>query len=75
MEQKLKTLVANILGITIAEVVDKLGPVNNGNWDSLNHMNIITAVEKEFDVAMTMSDIQGIVDFETLKSVVERLST
>ena len=74
MEQKLKMLVANVLGITADEVVDQLSPVNNGSWDSLNHMKIITAVEKEFDVAMTMSDIQSIVDFEALKSVVEKLS-
>ncbi len=74
MEQKLKTVVANILGMTAEEVVDDLSPVTNGNWDSLNHMNIITAVEKEFGVAMSMSDIQCIVDFATLKSVVEKLS-
>lgn len=74
MEQKLKTVVANILGITIEEVVDQLGPDNNGSWDSLNHMNIITAVEKEFDVAMSMSDIQSIDNFAALKLIVEKLS-
>jgi len=74
MEQKLKTVVANILGITAEEVSDDLSPENNGNWDSLNHMNIITAVEKEFGVTMSMSDIQSIVDFASLKAVVEKLS-
>ncbi len=74
MEQKLKTVVANILGISAEDVTDELSPDNNGNWDSLNHMNIITAVEKEFDVAMSMSDIQSIVDFATLKAVVTKLS-
>lgn len=74
MEQKLKTVVANILGISAEDVTDELSPDNNGNWDSLNHMNIITVVEKEFDVAMSMSDIQSIVDFATLKAVVTKLS-
>ena len=74
MEQKLKKVVAEILGMATEEVVDNLSPVTNGNWDSLNHMNIITAVEKEFGIAMSMSDIQDIVDFLTLKSVVEKLS-
>ena len=74
MEQKLKTVVANILGIMAEEVADDLSPVTNGSWDSLNHMNIITAVEKEFGVTMSMSDIQSIVDFATLKAVVEKLS-
>lgn len=54
--------------------MDDLSPDNNGNWDSLNHMNIITAVEKEFDVVMSMSDIQSIVNFAALKSVVAKLS-
>lgn len=74
MEQKLKKVVAEILGMATEEVVDNLSPDTNGNWDSLNHMNIITAVEKEFGIAMSMSDIQNIVDFLTLKSVVEKLS-
>ncbi len=74
MEQKLKTVVANILGITAEEVSDDLSPESNGNWDSLNHMNIITAVEKEFGVTMSMSDIQSIVDFASLKAVIEKLS-
>jgi len=74
MEQKLKKVVAEILGMATEDVVDNLSPDTNGNWDSLNHMNIITAVEKEFGIAMSMSDIQNIVDFLTLKSVVEKLS-
>ena len=74
MEQKLKKVVAEILGMATEDVVDNLSPDTNGNWDSLNHMNIITAVEKEFGIAMSMSDIQDIVDFLTLKSVVEKLS-
>ncbi len=74
MEQKLKTVVADILGITAEDITDELSPVTNGSWDSLNHMNIITAVEKEFGVAMSMSDIQSIADFASLKAVIEKLS-
>jgi len=74
MEQKLKTVVANVLAISEDEVVDELSPATNGSWDSLNHMNIITAVEKEFSIMMSMSDIQSITDFLTLKAVVEKLS-
>lgn len=70
----MKTVVASILDVSAEEVSDDLGPETNGNWDSLNHMNIITAVEKEFDIAMSMADVQSIVDFSTLKSVVEKLS-
>jgi len=74
MEQKLKTVVADILGIAAEEVTDDLSPATNGSWDSLNHMNIITAVEKEFGIAMTMSDIQSITDFASLIAVVDKLS-
>ena len=74
MEQKLKTVVADILGIKPDDVIDELSPENAGTWDSLNHMNIITAVEMEFNVSMSMSEIQEIVNFESLKSVVKKLS-
>ncbi len=74
MEQKLKAVVAEILGIKSDDVVDELSPENAGNWDSLNHMNIITAVEMEFNLSMSMSDIQSIDNFKSLKSLVEELS-
>jgi len=74
MEQKLKLLIAEILGISVGEITDNLSPENNGSWDSLNHMNIITAVEREFEIAMTMNDIQGIINFFELRTTIERLA-
>lgn len=74
MEQKLKALVAEILAISIEEITDNLSPENNGNWDSLNHMTIITAVEKEFEIMMTMNDIQEIKNFGALRTAIERLT-
>ena len=40
-------------------------------WDSLNHLRLITAVEKEFNVKFTMSEIESIKTMATLQSLVD----
>jgi acyl carrier protein len=38
------------------------------NWDSLNHMNLISALEEEFNISL---DVDEISEMDTVKKVVE----
>ena len=39
-----------MLGIKESEISNKTSPETLENWDSLNHFNIITAIEEEFEI-------------------------
>ena len=39
------------------ELTNETGPDEIDSWDSLGHVNIITAVEDEFDVEITPEEI------------------
>ncbi len=41
------------------------------NWDSLNHINLIVAVEKRFGVKFTTKEIAGLADVGSLISLVQ----
>jgi acyl carrier protein len=41
-------------------------------WDSLSHINLITAVEKEFKVRFTTSEIMGLGSVGDLDSIVRQ---
>jgi acyl carrier protein len=73
MDDKLKDILAAILGVSAADISDDTSPETHSKWDSLNHLNIITAVEKEFGITMKMKDIQGIDSYASLKSTVARM--
>lgn len=40
-------------------------------WDSLAHVSLIVAVEKEFDVRFTSSEVNGLADVGALRRLVE----
>ncbi len=42
------------------------------DWDSLTHINLITAVEREFKVKLTTSEVMGLKNVGDLTALVER---
>ena len=40
-------------------------------WDSMNHMNLIVALEEEFKCEFDEDDIEIMVSFETVKTIIE----
>lgn len=49
-EAKLKAIVSGILGVSEVDIHDDLSTTDVDTWDSLNHINLITAVEEEFGI-------------------------
>ena len=56
----------------------EINDINNkkiNNWDSLRHLSLIFAIEEEFNINFTDSEIQSINDFETLYDIVSKRLT
>ncbi|MCB9857919.1 MAG: acyl carrier protein [Phycisphaerales bacterium] len=49
-EERLKAIVSGVLGVGEADIHDSLSSTDVDTWDSLNHINLMTAVEEEFGV-------------------------
>ena len=60
MLERLKTIAAEIFGLRAEDIELTMAPEDVEKWDSLNHLRLITAVESEFDVRLSMSEIQNI---------------
>ncbi len=50
MERRLKTTIAAVLGLDPDAVKDDASPETIPEWDSVKQMDIVLAVEDEFDV-------------------------
>lgn len=49
-EDRFRTTVAAILGLRPEEIKDELKPDMVDTWDSLNHINLMAALEQEFGI-------------------------
>jgi len=48
---------SEVLGIPAASVVDETSPENTPQWDSLNAMNLVVALEGAFNVRLSTKEI------------------
>jgi acyl carrier protein len=69
MIETLHEVVADILGLDPGEVHDQLSRESADNWDSLNHLRIVTAVEQAFSVRLTMDEIQSATSVGQLQAI------
>lgn len=71
MEERLRQLVSDIFDIEQAKISPELTPEDIEKWESLNHLRLITSVEKEFGIRFSMSDIESIDCLGALERLVE----
>ena len=70
MNEKLKIIVSEIFDLAPEDVTPKLTPETVDLWDSLNHLKLVTAVEQEFGLKLSMVEIEGITSLGVLASLV-----
>lgn len=55
--QKFRSIVSTILMIPPEAVADNLSPDTTDTWDSLNHINLIGALEQEFGITLPAENL------------------
>ena len=69
MEERLTTLMADLLELKREDVTDTLTLKETEGWDSLKHMEFIVSVEQAFDVELAFDEIiamQTVADVKTV---------
>ena len=65
-----------VLEIPNEEINDKSSPDTIESWDSLKHMNLVVALEEEFNVLFTDDNIIELISMELIMAVLlEKLPT
>lgn len=67
---KLKLIVSNVLDIQVEDVNEKLIRENNENWDSFNHLLVVSEIERQIGIKFTMEEIENIKSYRDLEELV-----
>ncbi len=70
MQNKIKKIFSKIVGINIAKIKPKTSPENTKKWDSLAHMNLVMAFEKEFKIKFTDEEINEMLNYELIEEII-----
>ena len=71
MEESIKEMVSEVFGIDEEDVTPDTSPETIDNWDSMNHLKLVTAIEEEFSINLTMDEVESITNVKTLMDVVQ----
>ena len=72
IKEKKKKIMTEVFQIESSLVNDKISQKNTGQWDSLNHLNLIVEIEEEFDVSFTPEQIGSMTSLERILDEIEK---
>ena len=68
--KKLNQIISGVLRMKEEELKNGLTMQDLESWDSLKHMDLITSIEKDFDIQFSMDEILIMTDIKTIKKIV-----
>lgn len=64
IESQLRSIFSTVLDIPVEQVVSALSPQSCPQWDSLNQIHLVNAIEEEFGFSMSLEDQMRMLSFE-----------
>jgi acyl carrier protein len=71
MIEELRTLVADVLRVPPSQIDDSSTPQHFENWDSIQHVSLVVAIEEQFGVEFEPEEIRNM---ESIGKIDEILS-
>ena len=68
---KLKEIFANIFFVDPKIIHNKLSQEEVDNWDSLQHLNLILAIEEEFEISISPEEATEMLNFQLIVLLIE----
>ncbi len=72
-EEKLKTVISAVLSVPPSSINSDSSKDNIEGWDSLKHMNLILALEEEFQITIPDEEAGNLTSYPLIKLVLEEL--
>ena len=70
-EDKLKNVLADVFKIEAKTIGEDTSVDNVEKWDSLNHLNLVLALEEAFDISFTEEQTIEILNYPLIKMVLQ----
>ena len=70
IEDRIKNTMSAVFEIPIQEINDESSSDTVVSWDSLKHMNLVIALEEEFEMEFSESEIPAITNYKAIKEVI-----
>jgi acyl carrier protein len=73
--EQVRDIASDIFGIKADKITAHSSPQTIENWDSMQHLNLVLAIEEKFGVQFEPEDIEEMKNIGAVTAVVEKLQS
>lgn len=73
MDERIKQVMGTVFSVDPKSISDDASPGSIEQWDSLRQMNLILALEEEFDIRFSAEGMDQLISFKLIKLSIEEL--
>ena len=73
--EKVRNIASDIFGIPADRITAESSPETIENWDSMQHLNLVLAIEEKFGVQLDPEDIEQMKNIGAVAALVEKLQS
>lgn len=73
MKERIKEVMSAVFGIKSEDISNEASTETVENWDSLNHMNLIVALEEEFSIRFSDDEIIKLVTLDLIEKRIREI--
>jgi acyl carrier protein len=73
--EQVRSVASDIFGIPAERITAESSPETIENWDSMQHLNLVLAIEEKFGVQLDPEDIEKMKNIGAVAALVEKLQS
>jgi acyl carrier protein len=73
--QQVRSIASDIFGVPADKITPESSPETIETWDSMQHLNLVLAIEDKFGVQLEPEDIEQMKNIGAVAALVERLQS
>jgi acyl carrier protein len=73
--EQVRGIASDIFGVPANTVTAESSPETIENWDSMQHLNLVLAIEEKFGLQLDPEDIEQMTNIGAVTALVERLQS
>jgi len=71
MEERVRKIMSDVFLVDIGEINENSSPDTIPQWDSIGHLNLVTAIEEEFGIKIEDDQITQMLNFKLVVEIIK----
>jgi acyl carrier protein len=73
VQDRVIKVISDVMNVPVSKLDENSSPMSVDKWESMKHINLVLALEEEFNIQFDDQQISALQDVKSIVSVIENL--